>query len=211
VPAVPEGIEVYDGALEDRVASVILILLTLVLGAVVGLATGGSPANFPSIPLRGWWLAAIGVLLQLVSPQGWIGHAAVIASFALLLAFASVNIRSAGFVLICAGLALNALVIVLNGGMPVAREAIVRSGQSSTLPELVAGDDGAKHHLADGDSVLLILGDAIAVPRPIGQVMSVGDLLLDTGIAWYVAAAMHDRGRRPAIAGNARVPQLTSR
>jgi Family of unknown function (DUF5317) len=193
-----------------RETPVILILLTLVLGAVVGLATGGSPASFPSIRLRGWWLAVIGVVLQLVNPGGWTGHAAVVASFAFLLAFASVNIRSAGFVLICAGLALNAFVIVLNGGMPVTREAIVRSGQSSTLPELVAGDGGAKHHLADADSVLLLLGDAIALPRPIGQVMSVGDLLLDTGIAWYVAAAMHDTRRRPAVAG-AGVPQVTSR
>jgi hypothetical protein len=192
------------------VTSVILILLTLMLGAVVGLATGGSPASFPSIRLRGWWLAAVGVVLQLVNAEGWIGHAAVIASFAFLLAFASLNIRAAGFVLICAGLVLNALVILLNGGMPVTREAIVRSGQSATLAELAAGEDGAKHHLADADSVLLILGDAIAIPRPIGQVVSVGDLLLDTGIAWYVAAAMHDRRRRRAIA-DARMPQLTSR
>jgi hypothetical protein len=171
----------------------ILIVVTIALGAVVGLATGGSLLHFPSIRLRRWWLAAIGVALQFVNPDGWLGHATVIVSFACLLVFAVVNIRAAGFVLICAGLTLNALVILFNGGMPVTQEAIVRSGQGSTVAGLSAGEGGDKHHLADSDSQLLILGDVIAVPRPVGQVVSVGDILLDVGIAWYVAASMHRR------------------
>jgi len=171
----------------------ILILLTLVAGAVVGMATGGSLLYFPSIRLRRWWLAAIGVALQFVNPNGWLGHVAVIVSFASLLVFAILNIRAAGFILICVGLALNAFVILLNGGMPVTREAIIRSGQGSTLAGLIAGEGGAKHHLADSGSQLLILGDAIGLPTPIGQVVSIGDILLDAGIAWYVAASMHKR------------------
>jgi hypothetical protein len=182
---------------------VILILVTLVVGAIVGLATGGSLANFPSIQLRRWWLAAAGIALQFVNPAGWPGHAVVIASFACLLVFAVINLRAPGFILICAGLALNAFVIAVNGGMPVTKEAIVRSGQASTLPDLAAGGGGAKHHLADPASHFLVLGDAIAVPDPIGQVVSVGDVLLDVGIAWYVASAMQGRRDRSSVAGAA--------
>jgi uncharacterized protein DUF5317 len=198
---VPEGIEVYDGASKGRATSMILIVLTLALGTAVGLATGGSLLYFPSIRLRRWWLAAIGVVLQFVNPSGWLGHVAVVVSFACLLVFAILNIRAAGFALICVGLALNALVILFNGGMPVTREAIIRSGQGSTLPGLVAGEGGAKHHVADSGSQLLILGDVIGVPGPIGQVVSVGDILLDAGIAWYVAASMHKR-REPLPVGD---------
>ena len=94
-------------------------------------------------------MALAGVILQFLEPAGWKGAATLLLSFALLLIFAAENIRTAGFVLIAAGLSLNALVIAANAGMPVTREAIVRSGQASTIPELEAGAGGSKHHLAE--------------------------------------------------------------
>jgi hypothetical protein len=175
---------------------VVLIALTLIVGIVVGLALGGSLREFPTIGIRWWPLALVGVAMQFLDPAGALGHATVLASFVLLLAFAALNVGAPGFLLILVGLALNTVVIAANGGMPVAREAIVRSGQEGTLSDL-RDQSGAKHHLADDGSVLLTLGDAIGVPRPIGQAVSVGDLVLDVGIAWYIAAATMPRPGGP--------------
>ena len=33
----------------------------LVVGVIVGFATGGSLRNFPSIPVRSWWFAVTGI------------------------------------------------------------------------------------------------------------------------------------------------------
>jgi hypothetical protein len=184
---------------------VLLIALTLVLGIVVGLGLGGSVRDFPTVRLRSWWLVAAGIGTQLLSPPGVWGHLLVIASFASLLAFAIVNVEQPGVLLIGAGLLLNALAITVNGGMPISRQAIVRSGQEATLPDLVAGG-GTKHHLADEDTRLLLLGDVIAVPPPIAQAMSVGDLVMYSGIVWYLAAATGPRRRHPSwSAGRVRI------
>ena len=128
---------------------------------------GGSFRYFPSIPLGWWSLAIAGIVLQFLPLTGDVGFWALVASFALLLAFALLNLRAPGFILIFTGLLLNAIVIVANHGMPVAREALVRSGQESTLSDLQE-NGGSKHHLADDDTVLLVLGDSIVVPPPVG-------------------------------------------
>jgi hypothetical protein len=177
---------------------VVLIALTLLVGILSGLALGGSFRDFPTIGLRAWPLALVGVALQFLNPSGALGHATVLASFVLLLTFAGLNLGAPGFLLILVGLALNTVVIAANGGMPVAPEAVVRSGQESALPDL-REHGGAKHHLADDDSVLLTLGDAIGIPPPVAQAASVGDLVLDAGIAWYIAAATLPKRPSPAI------------
>jgi hypothetical protein len=193
-----------DGPIDGT--PVLLIACTLAMGVAVGLALGGSLRDFPTVRLRSWWLAALGIVMQFLNPPATWGHLAVAASFVVLLAFAVVNVEQPGVLLIGAGLLLNALAITVNGGMPVAREAIVRSGQEATLPDLVAGGGGAKHHLADDGTRLLLLGDVIAVPPPIAQAMSVGDLVMYGGVVWYLAAAAGPR-RRPV----ATAVQLTSR
>ena len=109
-----------------------LILLVIAAALIVGLLTGGSFRYFPSIPL-GWWSLAIGgVVLQFLPLGGDAGFWTLVASFVLLLAFALLNIRAPGFILIFCGLLLNAIVIFANHGMPVAREALIRSGQEMT-------------------------------------------------------------------------------
>ena len=89
-------------------------------------------------------------MLQFIPVGGTLGTILLYASFAALLAFGVLNIRAPGFVLILIGLALNAVVIVANQGMPVTRNALERSNQSATLSELIA-NGGAKHHLADAN------------------------------------------------------------
>ncbi len=174
-----------------------LILITVAAAIIVGLLAGGSFRYFPSIPLGWWSLAIVGVVLQFLPVTGDVGFWALVTSFALLLAFASLNLRAPGFILIFVGLVLNTIVIVANHGMPVSREALVRSGQESTLSDLRA-HGGSKHHLADDGTVLLALGDSIVVPDPIGEAVSVGDLCVYVGVAWCLAASIRPRERSTA-------------
>jgi Family of unknown function (DUF5317) len=173
-----------------------LIVFTVVAASIAGLVAGGTFRDFPSTRLRSAWLALAGVVLQFIPVGGVTGTALLYASFAALLAFGVLNIRAPGVVLILIGLALNAVVIVANQGMPVTRNALERSNQSATLSELIA-NGGAKHHLADGATNLLPLGDVIPLGQPLNQAISVGDVCVQLGAAWFIVFSMPRRNPRP--------------
>jgi hypothetical protein len=85
-----------------------------------------------------------------------------------------------GMFLVVIGLACNMTVIVVNGGMPASAQALIDSGQEDVLVFLQ--DQGAdKHHLLTDDDQLTFLADVIAVPQPIGQAVSVGDIFVYVG------------------------------
>lgn len=172
-----------------------LIVFTVVVAAVAGPLAGGTFRDFPSVKLRSAWLALAGVVLQFIPLDGRPAAILLYASFAALIAFAILNIHTHGFVLILIGLALNAIVIVANQGMPVTRNALMRSDQSATLDELIA-DGGAKHHLADSGTILLPLGDVIPLGHPLDQAISVGDVCVQLGAAWFIVFAMPRRHPR---------------
>jgi hypothetical protein len=180
----------------------ILFLSVIALSVLVGLVLGGHVRRFEDLRLRWWGLVVAGLGLQFVPlPSGRAGSDLAVrifvlgCSYGLLLVFASLNVRLPGMSLVLVGLAMNAAVILPNGGMPVAREAIARSGQEDMLQRLI--DEGAaKHHLMTDDDVLTPLADVIAIPEPVGQIVSLGDLFLYAGVAWLLVAVM--RGRIPA-------------
>ncbi|MGH2595322.1 MAG: DUF5317 family protein [Actinomycetota bacterium] len=174
-----------------------LILLTVVAATVVGLIAGGTFRDFPSAKLRWWGLALAGAVLQFIPSRGATAMVLLLASFAALIAFAIVNVHAPGFGLILAGLALNALVIAVNQGMPVTRHALVASNQTATLDDLIH-NGGAKHHLADGGTSLEPLGDVIPLGAPIDQTISIGDTCVQLGTAWFIVFAMPRR--HPKIA-----------
>jgi hypothetical protein len=170
-----------------------LILATVLLALAVGFLARGRLGGLADITLRWPALAFAGIVLQLIPAGKSYGIPVLLLSFALLTGFAVANIRSPGFPLILVGLLLNLTVIAVNGGMPVGEQALVASGQSDTLDELEQ-HAGAKHHLAGDSDRLLFLGDVIAIGRPIGQAVSVGDIWVYVGAAWFIIQGM----RRPA-------------
>jgi Family of unknown function (DUF5317) len=180
----------------------ILFLGVIVFALVAGLAAGGSLRRFTDLRLRWWLLAPLGFALQGVPlPNGRHGDDLIIrmvvfgVSYVLVLAFAVRNWRIAGMPLIVLGLLSNGLVVTANGGMPVSRSALIASGQSEVL-HLLQEDEGAKHHLLQpGEDVLTPLGDVIAVPPPIAQVVSVGDVFVYLGLIWMVIAIMRGQTR----------------
>lgn len=180
-----------------------LALFALGGAILVGLLTGGRPSRLAEVRFR-WPLAGIGgVVLQLIPASGTLGVAFLLSSFVLLGLAAAANVRLPGFPLILAGLALNFLVIAVNGGMPVTADALAASGQQATLKDLVE-HGGSKHHLATGADDLVVLADAIPLGAPIRQAVSVGDILAYSGAAWFLVRRMH----RPGGVGSAGDPQI---
>jgi hypothetical protein len=166
-----------------------LILIAFPLAIGLGYLLGGRLRNLAGLRFRHAWAGLVGVGLQFLPVGGLAGSLVLLASFVLLLFVAVVNRRLPGFALVVVGLCLNFLVIAVNQGMPVTREALEGSGQLDTLHELET-DGGAKHHLAGPGDDLLILADRIALPPPISQAISVGDIVAYAGVIWFVAAGM---------------------
>jgi hypothetical protein len=176
-----------------------LILAAIVLAIAIGYAIGGSLRNFGGDRLRWPLLAVAGLAVQLwpvSATRSALGFGLLMGSFGLLFVFGVLNIRNPGFPLIVIGLCMNALVIGVNHGMPVQRQALVRSGQGATLV-LLEKEGGAKHHLAGPGDDVMFLGDVIPVPKPVGQVVSLGDVATYAGVMWFVVASMQPSRRRP--------------
>ena len=166
-----------------------LILFTFPLAIGLGYVLGGRLSNLGRVWFR-WPIAGLlGVVLQFAPVGGSAGYLLLVASFLLLILTAAANWRLPGFILILAGLWMNFLVITVNEGMPVTRAAIVASGQAETLDDIV-DEGGTKHHLVGPDDELLFLADRIAIPPPVSQAVSVGDILAYSGAMWFVVAGM---------------------
>jgi hypothetical protein len=179
-----------------------LLLAVVLLSVCLGYVFGGRLHRLESIRPRWWGLVILGLGIQFVPlPEGVAGtdlaiRTAVLAvSYSLLIAFGLVNVRMPGMFLVVIGLACNMTVIVVNGGMPASAQALIDSGQEDVLVFLQ--DQGAdKHHLLTDEDQLTFLADVIAVPQPIGQAVSVGDILVYAGLTWLIVAAM--RGWTPS-------------
>jgi hypothetical protein len=184
-----------------------LLLAVVVLSVCLGYLFGGRLHRLEALRPRWWGLVLLGLGIQFVPlPDGVAGtdlviRTAVLAlSYSLLLTFGLVNVRMPGMFLVVIGLACNMTVIVVNGGMPASAQTLIDSGQEDVLAYLrdqEVTDQGAdKHHLLNDDDQLTFLADVIAVPQPIGQAVSVGDILVYAGLTWLIVATM--RGWTPS-------------
>jgi uncharacterized protein DUF5317 len=183
----------------------LLVVIAILGGAVVGFALGGRLRRLGELRLSWWPLAFLGLALQLLpipldSPGATHATAVglLIASYLTLLVFLVRNLRVPGIPIIAVGFALNALVIGVNGGMPV-RDGALRTAAGSryerTLRRLTI-EGGAKHHLQRPGDDLVLLSDVIPVGAPVREVLSIGDLVWLLGSGWVIAAAMSPRGGR---------------
>jgi hypothetical protein len=174
-----------------------LMVVSLSLALLAGVALGGRMRNLSTIKLRWTGLAIVGFALQWVTgPGATVPLLCLYLSFVLLTVFALKNIRIVGFPIILIGISMNFLVIGLNQGMPVARQALTSSGQADTLDDLIS-NPYPKHHLASGDDLVGFLGDVIGVPQPVGQAISIGDLFTYGGVGVVIVAGMRaPAGRR---------------
>lgn len=112
------------------------------------------------------------------------------------------NWRYVGFRVAVLGVALNALVIMANSGMPVSVVALEYLGVSGVERQVEALTP--LYHLANEQSVLGVLGDVMPVPGPplVRSVVSLGDLCLMVGIALVVLEGCGALARAKSITGS---------
>ncbi len=158
-------------------------LVAVAVGLGLGLAAGGRPRYVADHPIRGTGLLVAGLLLQVFGALVNLGGAtnvAILGSYALLVAFAAVNLRLVGMTIVTLGLAANFIVIAVNGGMPVRGQSIVSAGATpAQVPHL---HYGSKRHLERPSDRLTLLADVVPV-RPLHEVVSFGDLVMAVGVA----------------------------
>ena len=197
-----------------------VLLFAIALGLVIGFATGGSLANAASMRIRLLPVLVAALLIQVVIFTPIAGRWDITHSvgpylhIGTLLAVMYVMLRNLhipGMKIIVIGAALNALVIVANGGfMPSPESALERAG----LLEQVRQEQADARMLtnstiADDDTRLLFLGDVIAIPDgvPLANVVSAGDIVLAVGAVIAITRSMHRKpGAQAATATETPAP-----
>ena len=169
-----------------------LAALLIVLGLALGLATGGSLRNLAQTRFRRIEILLAGFALQLAvtflpwKPFEDEGFWLILIASAAAAAFMFFNRHLPGMLIAAIGLALNVLVIALNGGMPVSVRAIEIAG----APPF----EGEGEHVTLGpDTKLPWLTDVVPIPVA-GSVLSPGDLLLALGLARLVQGRTKGEG-----------------
>jgi hypothetical protein len=170
-------------------------VLALGVALLVPLVTSGSYTRLVEKPWRwGSFLAGgLGIQLALdvlpIPESRWhsVGFGLLVVSYVLLLAFCARNALIRGMAVVFIGIALNAVVITVNQGMPV---KVPPDWQRDGTIEATI-----KHHPREAGDQLLVLSDIILLRRPFDTVLSFGDLILAVGLCDVTYHASR-RGRR---------------
>ena len=188
----------------------LLVITALALVASVPLA-GGRLGALAEIRPRAVWAVLLAAAIQVGITQIAGGshelHVVLhVLSYVLDAYFLFANRRLAGVPVVGVGAALNVLAIVTNAGVMPANAAALRISGIASRPGFDNSAVLAHPHLA-------FLGDVIPVPGPwpIGNVLSVGDLIIFIGalVVLHVAcgsrvARLRPRGRSARISRDAR-------
>ncbi len=168
-----------------------LYIIVIIISIIIGLLRGGEIEELANISIKGVTFFAIALFLR-VSAWGvsflGIGNMEkfnsflIIISYVLLIYVSMQNIKMPGFKYINLGILLNAFVIFLNGGkMPVliGKEVMNNANMANIFHE-----ESIVHSLMNSDTMFAFLGDVISMPKPFpdNSIISVGDILILTGI-----------------------------
>jgi uncharacterized protein DUF5317 len=181
-----------------------MLLVIVAIACLVSVPLlGGRLMRLSSLEIRAVWAALAAAGLQVWITQAPEGHHALhvamhLASYGLVALFLVANRRLPGMPVLALGAALNMLAIASNGGvMPASASALRTAG--------IEVSDGFANSAAVAHPHLQWFGDVIPVPGPwpIGNVLSVGDLLIFAGALYLLHRVCGSRlllGRRPARA-----------
>lgn len=178
-----------------------MLLIAVVVGAMAGLLAGGRISNLMSARLRYGALIVAALLLR-VATQWLIDQGVDIVdelrlplfalSFGLLVFSLWLNRSQPGLLLAMVGVGANGIAVVLNGGyMPVYLPAVEFAGLtaadlSPSFHVLLPPQLGIDFLEAGGP-----LGDILPVTIPLlTNVISIGDVLLAAGVAWFLFSAI---------------------
>jgi hypothetical protein len=202
-----------------------VLLVAVVAGLLAGLARarhGRRPLHIPDLRLA--WLALVAFLPQWVAfylpagsrlPADSLAATALVGSQVALLIFVWLNRKQPGFWALALGLALNLLVIALNGGlMPISPETAGRLMPNASPGILQIGHRLGKDIVLPASATHLEwLADRFLLPAwlPYRVAFSLGDVLLAWGAFWLLWAmggpephgtSTADGGTSPGVAWN---------
>lgn len=195
----------------------LVLLIAVAVALVIPLVTRGSYKRLLGVEWHLGWVLFAGLAIQIfleyvsIPRDHWhdIGFGLLVASYVLILGFAARNYVLRGMGIVIIGVACNALVIVLNQGMPV-KIPVRWQNQTWTQPTV-------KHHPQQPDDKLRFLSDIIVLEHPYDTVLSFGDLILAVGLCDLAFNASRRpksrrtitidlRGREPELVAAASVP-----
>jgi hypothetical protein len=166
------------------------------LAGVVVLATRGSPSRLFGA-LRSWWMLVVAAALLIGvgiadlpdDRLDTVGFGIVMLAYVFILAFCVLNLRARGMAIVGIGVAMNALVIGLNQGMPIDADED-------------AVDTTVFHRPEEDTDLLPFLGEVVPLPQPFDQLVTFGELVIAVGVVdvAYHASRRPARRRRPSAA-----------
>ncbi|TCS76904.1 DUF5317 domain-containing protein [Effusibacillus lacus] len=167
-----------------------------IIGILVALFRGGKLRDLLDVKLNSLWLIVLAFTVQyaIINLYPFYLFMGVIVSYFSLLLFCLFNRKQPGFYIMMAGIAMNLLVMISNGGrMPVDIE-IIRQIAPNQVEQLVAGTIG-KHVAMTEQTNLNLLGDIfyLHAPYPREALVSLGDILFSVGVFYFIQKTMVKR------------------
>lgn len=163
----------------------LLALLLAMIAVGVAVARGGSLDSLARTKFRWTWILFLGLAVQIFfeiwTPEGFPASARfalTLVTITAVLLFLVANRQLPGALIAAVGLALNVLVISVNGAMPVSLRAARVAGVNFDSFNQV----GIRHEIADSATRLPWFADVLAIPHT-HNIFSFGDVVLAAGLA----------------------------
>lgn len=175
-------------------------------GLLVGKARGGKISNISSGEIRGWYFIIASFLIEFTAVYLAAKGVKLIIdgisfihllSYVLLFFGLFMNFDKYSFWIITAGVFLNFIVIMANGGqMPISPEALSSAGLYKNMADIAEGRI-ITHTLINETTRFKILADILALPKfyPRPKVYSLGDILMALGIFIYIQQLMLEKSK----------------
>src|SRR5689334_4445172 len=160
--------------------------VALAAALVVVVVTKGSFRRLGHLPVEGFGMLFVALAIQVAlglvdlprSRVEDVGFGLLVLSYACLVGFCIANLRIRGMSVVLIGIALNAIVIALNQGMPANGPTRV-DAQGRTVSAVATS---VKHRPERPGDVLTVLDDRIVIRVPFHEILSFGDLILALGL-----------------------------
>ncbi|MCU1398144.1 MAG: diguanylate cyclase/phosphodiesterase & domain with sensor(s) [Acidimicrobiales bacterium] len=178
-----------------------IIVVAVIVAVDIMRMTGADLRRLIDVPIKHLWMVWLALAIQVVvlwlladHVTGWVGDVGHMLTCALAGAFAYVNRRVPGILIMCAGEGLNLIATAANGGRMPASAGAWRTVGGATTTNFTDSGPVANPRLP-------VLGDIFAVPKgwPLADVFSIGDVMLVLGLMWLLY-----RSCRPPLGGRTR-------
>ena len=169
-----------------------VLIITLLIGLIIGWIRGGSIWSFRSLPLKSIWLLPLSYILQYISIyflHGLYYQVVILISFLTLFYFCYVNHKIGGIKWAFIGTALNFLVMVSNSLRMPAYMPAVNQLNPKAVSLMEHGQIG-KSIAMTSHTHLNFLGDIFLFNIQPSALMSVGDILFSVGLIILIQFAM---------------------